>query len=116
MFNSEKRGRDAGPATASTPSGQANSRRGMFSVLGADVTVKGNIIATNDIHIDGRVEGDVTCGALVQSADSQICGSVTAESARLAGRTEGTVRVKKLTIEQRARQDPGELTSVREDG
>jgi len=75
----------------------------MFSVLGADVTVKGNIIATNDIHIDGRVEGDVTCGALVQSADSQICGSITAESARLAGRTEGTVRVKQLTIEQSAR-------------
>ncbi|MFZ5748186.1 MAG: bactofilin family protein [Pseudomonadota bacterium] len=75
----------------------------MFSVLGADVVVAGNVTATNDLHIDGRVEGDVNCGSLAQGAESQIFGSVTAESARLAGSIEGTVRVRQLTVERSAR-------------
>ena len=104
MFNNDRRGRDAGPAIPPAPPSQANhNKRGMFSVLGADVVVKGNITATNDIHIDGRVEGDVVCGTLAQGADSQIFGSVTAETARLAGAIEGAVRIKQLTIERTAR-------------
>lgn len=107
MFNNS-RGRDDRPmpapmpAPAPAPSG-GNSKRGMFSVLGADVVITGNVSATADLHIDGRVEGDVNCGSLAQGADSQIFGSVTAESARLAGAVEGTVRVKQLTIERSAK-------------
>jgi cytoskeletal protein CcmA (bactofilin family) len=107
MFNKDNRGRDERPAMPPAPpqqsSGSNSSKRGMFSVLGADVTIKGNVSASADLHIDGRVEGDVNCGSLAQGADSQIFGSVTAESARLAGAIEGTVRVKTLTIERSAK-------------
>ncbi|WP_262504019.1 polymer-forming cytoskeletal protein [Sphingosinithalassobacter sp. CS137] len=75
----------------------------MFSVLGPDVVVTGNVTATNDLHIDGRVEGDVNCGSLAQGSESQIFGSVVAESARLAGSIEGAVRVKQLTVERSAK-------------
>jgi cytoskeletal protein CcmA (bactofilin family) len=103
MFNSDKRGRDSAPAIPPAPQMQGGNRRSMFSVLGADMVMKGNISATNDLHIDGRVEGDVTCGNLAQGSESQIFGSVTAETARLAGAIEGSVRVKQLTIERTAR-------------
>ena len=53
--------------------------------------------------MEGRGGGDVDCGTLAQGADSQIFGSVTAESARLAGAIEGTVRAKLLTVERTAR-------------
>lgn len=104
MFNGN-RGRDQRPATPpAAPQQQAGGgKRGMFSVFGPDVIVTGNVSATDDLHIDGRVEGDVNCGALAQGADSQIFGSVTAESARLAGAVEGTVRVRQLTIERTAK-------------
>ncbi len=65
--------------------------------------VTGNVSATADLHIDGRVEGDVNCGSLAQGSESQIFGGVTAETARLAGSIEGTVRVKTLTIERSAK-------------
>lgn len=105
MFNNSNRGRDNSPVVPPAPpmSGGSKSGRGMFSVLGPDVTVTGNVSATNDLHIDGRVEGDVNCGTLAQGADSQIFGSVTAESARLAGSIEGAVRVKQLTVERSAK-------------
>jgi cytoskeletal protein CcmA (bactofilin family) len=103
MFNGN-RGRDERPAVPPAPPQQTGTaKRGMFSVLGPDMIVTGNVTASADLHIDGRVEGDVNCGSLAQGADSQIFGSVTAESARLAGSIEGSVRVRQLTIERSAK-------------
>ena len=74
-----------------------------FSVLGADVVVTGNIAATVDLHLDGRVEGDIQCASLVQGRDSVIKGAVTAEVARLAGTVEGSITAKELVIQASAR-------------
>lgn len=99
MFSSKDR--PSPPPAPHAPSGAP--KRGMFSVIGPDVTIAGNISATADLHIDGRVEGDVDCGSLVQGADSRILGAVKAESARLAGHIEGAVSVRQLSIERAAR-------------
>ena len=50
-------------------------------MLGADVTITGNIAASTELHIDGTVEGDIDCASLVQGEASQIAGEVKAESA-----------------------------------
>jgi cytoskeletal protein CcmA (bactofilin family) len=78
------------------------SSTGTFSVLGADLAVKGDINATADLHIDGRIEGDITCAALVQGEGSEIIGAITAQSARLAGTVRGTITVVALTIQRSA--------------
>ncbi|MEP7007904.1 MAG: polymer-forming cytoskeletal protein [Sphingomonas bacterium] len=97
-------GRDGGSSLPPAPQPQSqNGKRGMFSVLGADVVITGNIAATADLHIDGRVDGDVHCGSLVQGTESRINGAVKAETARLAGAIEGSVSVRQLTIERAAR-------------
>lgn len=83
---------------------KAESRRaGGLSVIGADVTVTGNIDTPGDLHIDGTVEGDIRCGSLVQGASGRIVGSVVATSARLAGAIEGRVSATSLVIEKAAR-------------
>lgn len=97
-----------------------------FSMLAADTNVIGNIDATADLHVDGRVEGDITCNALVQGEGSEILGTVKAETVRIAGTVRGAVFAREvvilktakiagdvaydaLTIEQGARLD-GRLT------
>lgn len=104
MFNN-KTGRDAGfTAPPSPPSGgAANGKRGMFSVLGADVAITGNIRASADLHIDGHVEGDVDASNVVQGAESRITGNLRAETARITGTIEGKVVVRQLVIERTAR-------------
>lgn len=101
MFNGNRNREDRNASSASAA--QGNARRGQFSVLGADIVITGNLVATSDLHIDGRIEGDVRCGSLVQGAESQIFGRVEAEDARLAGAIEGSVRVRQLTVERTAR-------------
>ena len=78
-------------------------RGGALSVIGADVSVRGDVTTTSDLHIDGTIEGDIDCGALVQGAASRIKGVVKARSARLAGTIEGSVAVAALTVERTAR-------------
>lgn len=94
------------PATGAAPianTGANVGKRGLFSVLGPDVVLTGNLSATADLHIDGRIDGDVSCAALVQGAESLIAGNVHAETARIAGRIEGAVYVRQLTVERGAR-------------
>jgi len=81
----------------------SNGKRGMFSVIGADVVISGSIKASAELHVEGRIEGDVDCAALIQGAESQIVGGVTAETARIAGAIEGAVHVRQLTVERTAR-------------
>lgn len=85
----------SGPATG--------ARQIPFSLIGADVTIRGDLEATVDLHVDGRVEGDIVCAALVQGPDSRIAGRVTAQSARIAGTVEGSITADELVVEASAR-------------
>jgi cytoskeletal protein CcmA (bactofilin family) len=74
-----------------------------FSVIGADVVIKGDIEASADLHVDGAVIGDLLCAALVQGETSRIEGAITADTARLSGAVKGTITVRELVILKSAR-------------
>ena len=74
-----------------------------FSIIASDVEIIGNVSARVDLHIDGKVQGDVTCGNLVQGEGSFIAGKITAESAKLSGHVEGSIEANDLVIESSAR-------------
>ena len=46
----------------------------------------GDLTATADLHVDGRIDGDINCAALVQGESSEVTGTVVAESVAVAGR------------------------------
>lgn len=92
------------------PQGGAKTMSGStFSVLGADLSIKGDLTARADLHIDGTVDGDIACAELVQGESSTITGAVTADSARLAGTIRGSVTAGTLVILKTARID-GDVT------
>ena len=69
-----------------------------FSVIGSDVTIKGDVSATVDLHVDGTIEGDIKCASLVQGEASIISGGITAETARMSGKVVGSITAKELVI------------------
>ena len=81
----------------------SSNRHATFSVFGADVVVTGNVTASVDLHIDGRIDGDLSCANLVQGQDSTIKGAITAETAKLSGTVEGSITARDLTILASAR-------------
>jgi cytoskeletal protein CcmA (bactofilin family) len=86
-----------------SPKHATGARNAPFSLIGGDVTINGDITATVDLHIDGVVEGDISCAALVQGPDSRIHGQVTARHARLAGTVTGSITAEELIVEDSAR-------------
>ncbi len=79
------------------------SGSGTLSFLGSEVTVTGNIGGQGNLHIDGRVDGDVNCASLIIGNSGQVNGNITADEAKIAGAVTGTVAAKVLTIEASAR-------------
>ncbi|MGB3798106.1 MAG: polymer-forming cytoskeletal protein [Alteraurantiacibacter sp.] len=71
---------------------------GTFSVLGTDVTIRGDVEASADLHVDGKVVGNIACASLVQGEGSRIEGEIKAETARLSGEVEGTISVRNLVV------------------
>lgn len=82
-----------------------NNNASTFSVLGSDVTIRGDIEASADLHIDGIVEGDIKCASLVQGESSHVTGGIEAETARLAGKVTGSIKARELVILRSARID-----------
>ncbi|HEX9807616.1 MAG TPA: polymer-forming cytoskeletal protein [Alteraurantiacibacter sp.] len=74
-----------------------------FSVIGPDVSIKGDVSANADLHIDGTVEGDISCTSLVQGESSEVRGGIEAETARLAGSVKGSINVRELIVLKTAR-------------
>jgi cytoskeletal protein CcmA (bactofilin family) len=80
-----------------------------FSVLGPDVVVNGDLTAQMDLHIDGRVNGDISCATLVLGEGSQVTGIVSAENARVAGTIKGSISAAAVVIQRTARIE-GDVT------
>lgn len=86
---------------------EANSQREAsspeVSVIGSGITVTGNIEASVDLQIQGKVTGDVRCATLLLGEGSEIRGSVVADRVRVAGTVDGSIETKDLAIEATAR-------------
>jgi cytoskeletal protein CcmA (bactofilin family) len=103
MFSKSSRSQNSASAPAAGARPVASGKGASFSILGGDVTVRGDIEASVDLHIDGRVEGDIVCAGLVQGVESRIKGNVTAQSARISGIVEGAIETDDLVIDASAR-------------
>lgn len=82
---------------------QREMASGDVSVIGSGITVTGNIEASVDLQIQGKVTGDVHCATLLLGEGSEIRGNVIADRVRVAGAVEGSIETKDLAIEASAR-------------
>ena len=76
--------------------------------IGTTVFIKGNITASEDLAITGRVEGDIRldAGDLILAAGSRVAGDIAAPSLAVYGNVQGN-----LTATQRVIVRPGALVS-----
>ena len=70
-----------------------------ISVIGAEILITGNIEAEVDLHIEGRVVGDVRCATLILGERSSVAGNIYAQRVRVSGQVEGSIETVDLAIE-----------------
>jgi cytoskeletal protein CcmA (bactofilin family) len=70
-----------------------------ISTIGEDLTITGDVTSKGELHVNGRIQGDVHCVALVLGENAQLEGSVVAEQVMVRGRLIGSIRGLTVTLE-----------------
>lgn len=73
------------------------------SIISENTKVNGDIFSDSIIHVDGQVEGDISCEELVIGVKGSVCGSVTANSLQLYGNLKGKALADNLFIAKSAK-------------
>jgi len=74
-----------------------------LSFIGPEVLISGDLATDAQLHVDGRIDGNVRCHQLVQGEAGIVAGNIHADEARIAGTVEGQVNVRTLFVEATAR-------------
>jgi cytoskeletal protein CcmA (bactofilin family) len=93
-------------------SGERETEGPEVSVIGVGIMVNGNIEATVDLQIQGKVTGDVRCATLLLGDGSEIRGNIVAERVRVAGLVKGSIETKDLAVEAQGKVE-GDVTYSR---
>ena len=82
-----------------TSAREQNSNPLSISTIGEDLTIAGNVTSKGKLHLDGQIQGDVRCVALVLGENAQLNGGVVAEDVMVRGRLIGSVRALRVTLQ-----------------
>ena len=104
----------AKPASTSSPPAAAKSSdapSGSFqakpkaspSLLSSDLTIKGNVITSGDIQIEGTIEGDVRAHLLTVGESAKIKGEISADDVVVNGHVVGRLRGLKVRLTSTAK-------------
>jgi cytoskeletal protein CcmA (bactofilin family) len=69
------------------------------SIIGDDLTIRGNITSKGEIQVDGEIEGDVRCGSLLLGDKSKVMGGVAAEDVVVRGHIVGSITGLRITLQ-----------------
>ena len=87
----------AAPAAAPAPAAPPKAKPSP-SVISTDLTIKGNLMTSGDIQVEGTIEGDIRAHLLTVGQSAVISGEVVADDIVVHGHVKGTVRGLKVRL------------------
>ena len=73
------------------------------SIVSETTRINGDILSDGIVHVDGRVEGDISCEELIIGIKGCVAGSVTANNLQLYGILKGKALVDNLFVAKSAK-------------
>lgn len=104
MFAKVKERIDSTAKAAIRPTGNGGGHGGgsgdrpMPSIIGRDMRVIGNLQTPGEVHVEGIVDGDVSCTKLTIGATGAVNGHILATTVRVHGRVEGEINADEVFI------------------
>lgn len=89
--------------TANTMTKSTRPANSAPSIIGSDVTIKGDITTLGEIQLDGSVEGDVRSASLTIGEHGSVQGVVTAEEVVIKGAVKGQIKGRNIRLEKTAK-------------
>lgn len=79
------------------------------SIIGANCSLAGDITSDGEVHVDGKVDGDVRCAVLVIGEQGGVTGEINAETVRVLGAVTGQITARAVELAKTARIE-GDIT------
>ena len=73
------------------------------SIISAHLSIEGNLNSGGEIQVDGVVNGDIRCKALIVGVKGSVNGEVAAQTVRMHGAIKGMIRAKSVFLASTAR-------------
>jgi cytoskeletal protein CcmA (bactofilin family) len=72
-------------------------------VIGADLSIKGNLESKGEVQVEGKVEGDIHAQRIVIGERAHIEGALIAEEIVVRGNVQGSIRGNAVTFQSSSR-------------
>lgn len=76
---------------------------GILSVISPNVRIIGDIVSHGEVHVDGEIDGNITCQILTVGEGARISGEITADSVKVHGDVSGKINAAEISISRTAR-------------
>ena len=73
--------------------------KGNSSVIGADLTIIGNLVSRGEVQVDGEIQGDLHGTHIVIGETARITGSIIGEEIVVRGTVMGSIRGKRIALQ-----------------
>ena len=87
------------PATYASKSPGPSASKMVPSIIGEDLTIRGNVTSKGEVQLDGEIEGEIRCGSLLLGDKGQVMGGVAAEDVVVRGHIIGSIRGLRVTLQ-----------------
>jgi cytoskeletal protein CcmA (bactofilin family) len=68
------------------------------SIIGPEMSIRGDLRSDGDLHIDGTVQGDIRVKHLIIGKEAVVRGDIEAMTVRIAGSVSGSVRAREVLL------------------
>lgn len=85
------------------PGSQTRRATGVTSVIGADLSITGNLESTGEVQIDGELQGDVHADRIVVGEQAMITGALVANEIVVRGNVQGSIRGNNVILQAASR-------------
>jgi len=69
------------------------------SIICSDMHITGSVKSEGALQIDGQIDGDITAGDVTVGSTGKIIGEIKAETLRVKGAVQGSIRARKVELE-----------------
>ena len=90
------------PAAVRPPPAPARGNRSA-SVIGADLSITGNLESKGEVQIEGEIQGDIHAHRIVIGERARIIGALIAEEVVVRGSVQGSIRGNAVTFQSSSR-------------
>jgi cytoskeletal protein CcmA (bactofilin family) len=106
MFSKDSsKNNNGAPETAALAADIARRSNGNAtqSIISRDLKIKGDLVCSGDIQIDGEVEGDVQGRSITVGEGADVRGTISSDSIRICGSVNGQLKGQSVVLAKTAK-------------